>query len=386
MKEAVVYFPYGVLTAVVAILPVLILIDAGGTAFQVGLLAALTAFCNLVGGIFWPKYLKVTSKASVVVMGYLGLFLGLLMMQNPSLLFLATAVAVFFPQAIFYATITELKARTTALSGNLGRFYSFASVATAVGYVLGAAGTHFLDPLPFARVVAFLSLFSIPVVASTLSEESLGRLVSNGITEFRRMGSHLAGRNLRVVRFGFGLEKLPFLLTSSIFSICFGIVFSQRTNFVKTWRASNFIVYALLLMEVIISSMVYRLAGRADQKGLYIGHAFLILCLGSFLMAVHFLSLPWIVLAYIFGGIFWPFINVFYSSYGLGFSEELLGVNLSTRSTFYIVGSLLGGFLVENYGFLLAFAIGTAVALLAPLPFIAGSRIMGKNINAESQS
>ena len=126
MKEILVYFPYGVLTAVAAILPILILIDAGGTAFQVGLLAALSAFCNLISGLFWPKYLRASNKANVVVMGYLGLFLGLLVMQKPNMVFPATAIISFFPRAIFYATISELKARSTALSGSLGKFYRFA--------------------------------------------------------------------------------------------------------------------------------------------------------------------------------------------------------------------------------------------------------------------
>ncbi|MBR9681686.1 MAG: MFS transporter [Candidatus Altiarchaeota archaeon] len=386
LREILVYFPYGILVAIAAILPILILIDAGGTAFQVGLLAALSAFCNLFGGFFWPKYLRIANKASLIVMGYLGMFLGLLLLQEPRLVFVATAIIAFFPRAIFYATISELKARSHALSGSLGKFYKFASIATAIGYVAGAVGTHFLSPIAFTKIVAFFALASVPLLAGTLSEESLGRLMGRGMNEFRRMGSQIANHRIRLTRVEFGRDKIPFLLTSAIFSLSFGLVFSQRANFVKTWRDSNFIVYALLFMEMMLSALIYDLAGKEDQKGLYIGHALLMVCLVSFLLAIHYLSLPWIVTAYLFAGLFWPFINIFYNSYGLGFSEELLGANLSARSLFYMIGSLIGGFLVEQYGFFVSFSAGAGIAVLAPLPFLIGRKYMNKDINAELQS
>ena len=385
MREGLVYFPYGVLTSVAAILPVLILIDAGGSAFQVGLIAALASFCNLLAGFFWPKYLRASNKASIVVMGYLGLFLGLFSMQRPSMIFVATAIVNFFPRAIFYAVMSHLKSRTDALSGTLGKFYKFASFASLVGYIIGAVGTHFITSTALANILAFTALISIPIIAGTLSEESLGRLMGNGIGEFRRIGSSLTRKGLGLGKFDFGLDKLPFLATSAFFSLCFGIVFSQRANFVKNWLASDFAVYALVLLELVFSIVIYELAGKADQKGLWIAHILLLLCLGSFLGAIHFLALPWILLSYVFVGLFWPFLNIFYNSYGLGFSEELLGANMSTRSTFYMVGSLLGGFLVENNGFFVAYLIAGAFALLAPVPFAVGQRIINKNIKANSE-
>ena len=223
------------------------------------------------------------------------------------------------------------------------------------------------------------------MVAGTLSEEHLTKVMGKGLNEFKKMGANLA-HHKRNMTFDFGRDKIPFLMTSSLFSICFGIIFSQRTTFVKTWQNSNVLVYGLLFMETVVSALIYVAAGKEDQKGLQIGHGLLLVFMASLLLSVHFLNLPLIIIAYIFSGLFWPFLNIFYNSYGLGFSEELLGANLAVRSFSYMMGSLLGGVLVESQGFFIAFLIGTLSALLAPLPFFIGKWRMNKNINVETQS
>lgn len=382
MDEVLVYFPYGVWTAVTVMLPALIVLDAGGTAFHVGLLAAIRTACSLVGGFFWPRYLKVANRASVVVMGYLGLFLGLFMMGNSGLLFLGTVVASFFPIAIFYVAMSEIKHRESRLGSQLGRFYRFTSLATALGYLLGAVATWLLPPTTVAVVLAFVSLASVPLVAGSLGEESLHRLINGGIREFSRMGARVREKEFGQGGVGFGLRQVPFLLTSALFSICFGMVFSQRATVIEAWLGHGHLVYVFLLLDICVSALVYGVAGQTEQKGLLIGHLLLMLDLACILLALKTTSLPFLILFFVFSGAFWPFINMFYHSYGLGLSEELLGANMSTRNGFYMVGSLLGGWLAESWGFPRTFALGALMALLAPLPFLAAGR-SNKALNPE---
>jgi len=373
MKPILVYLPYEILRAALGLLPALIVLNAGGSAIHIGMLAALSSFCNMMGGFFWPRYLKAANRASVIIMGYLGLFLGLVLMNQPRLVFPATAVVQFFPLAIFYAVMSAMK-NSEVLGSSLGRFFRFTSMAAAVGYTIGLVGTSLVAPQTLAMFLAFGALASIPFVATTIGEEGLAQLLDGGMTEFKRMGSLLTCGRIRLPRFDFGREQLPFLFTSAIFSICFGMVFSQRANVVKSWFGLDWPVYAFMLIDIFFSILVYGVAGRFEGRGLRIGHTLLVFCLLCFLAALHWFSIPLLVIVYILSGLFWPFINIFYSAYGLGISEELLGANLSIRSTFYILGSLTSGYFIEQWGFFWTFAVALGIVIFAPLPFLRGNR------------
>jgi MFS family permease len=362
--------PYKLLFGVYNFLPPLLVLEAGGGPVGVGLVGALHLIGLLFGPLVWSRFCHVTSRRNVVVLGYLGLVAGLLLLTHPGLMYAAVFTMAFFPQAIYFAVMAELKQREGSLSHSIGRIGQVSQLAWAVGLLCGFAFTQFLTLQQTVWALLGMAVFLVPVVARAVGEESVNVFI-NGFEELRNLRmwamSQVGALNVTAPRLKADARAYWFYLMGVVFSLASGITFSQISTFLETEFSASRLVYICFFIDAVCSAATYRAGSERRWASFKAGYPLRIVAFLVLMASARLHNLLLFLSFFVLSGTSWGFIMMFFEYAGLKLGKDVLGTVLSLRMLAYSLASAASGFMIERYGFNFVFSLGFLVFTLTAL-------------------
>ncbi len=366
MNKLFLVVPYYFLNSIYGPLPALILLQTGKGPVEVGIAGALAGVAALLASLFWPKFVKIGEKLGFIVLGYLGIFLGMMLLRTGGIfVYFAAFILGFFPPAIYYALISHIK-ETMQLSAGISQLEALTHFSLAAGYVAAALLSTVMSPFQIAFLVAVLSVLFLFIFSRIFGEEGLLPLIDSGISELEELEARITGN---IFRFDFlQKEDIPFMLTSFLFSASFGIIYPQLPTILKHVLGSAILIYPLTFVARIFTATGFFFSKNFGERALLPGVA---LRAAGFLALIFSLKYPPLIfLFYVLSGLSWSFIQFFYSYVALSKSEELVGINLFFRNLAYTIFTFLSGIFIKTLGFEKALILAFILFLLAPVPYL----------------
>ena len=160
MNEVLGLIPHKLIFAAYHYLPALIVLSLGGDSVAVGLINALYYTGLFFAPLVWSRFSKKANHKHMITFGYILMALFLIVLSNPSWIYIATFSLAFFPQAIYFGVISEVKKRKGSLGENLGKLEQTAGIAWAIGLLLSFVAVQFIGLPQFALLLAALSALS----------------------------------------------------------------------------------------------------------------------------------------------------------------------------------------------------------------------------------
>ena len=361
MNELLSIIPYKLIVAAYNFLPPLIVLAMGQGAVGVGIVSAVHMFGLFFGPLLWTKFASRTNRKYLVMLGYLGLFFGLLMLTRPSLLYLGVFVTAFFPQASYFAALAEVKRKKGSLGKSLGRLEQLSGIAWAVGLLVGFVGVSFLTIQQFIYLLAGMALIALPVVTMAVGSSMTNAFV-NGFKELGKFNmwviSSLGVTQVAVPQFKRDRRALSLYLFALVFAVSSGFTFPQMATFLERLFSAPNLIYLCYFIDACASTALFGLAGKARHRAYLFGYPLRILAYVALLASTYFINLPLFLLFYLVEGLAWGFIMIFFEYSGLKLGEEVYGTQLSLRLFTYSVTSAFSGFIIDNFGFMFSFVVG----------------------------
>jgi MFS family permease len=381
--------PYKLIFAAYSFLPPLMILSMGKGAVEVGLVSAVHLLGLFFGPLVWSKFAPVANRKYMVIFGYLGLFSGLLLLANPSLIYLAVFILAFFPPAAYFAVLAEVKRKKGSLGAALGKLEQLSGVAWALGLLLGFFGIQMLSLSQLSLLLASLTLISLPLVALAVGSSMSGAFV-NGFKELGNLRmwvistggiTKVAVPKLKVAR-----KALSLYFFGAIFALSSGLTFPQMPTFLKQVFNAPSLIYLCYFVDAAAAAALYGIAGRARHKAYLYGYFLRILAYVALLASTHFSNLPLLLLFYLVEGLAWGYIMMFFEYSGLKLGEEIYGTQLSIRLLLYSITSAASGFIVETVGFMTSFVAGLALFVSTILFYNHFRKEIEKEKNGATQS
>jgi|GEM_PF-6951728 len=355
-------------------IPAILAINFGWGAKAVGIIAALTSMGSLFSNYFWPRYAAKAEKAGVISLGFLGIILGALLLQNSKTLILAVIVMSLLPDAAYYFLLEGVRRKRGKLSKNVSSFYRSESAGMLGGSVLGAISSYVLSEsfLPFVLLGA--SILSVLISMKYLDHLSVEPTPKRGIVEERLVTSKKMKKfGLKYVgEIGLTRKMLPYLFMSGLFSLSFSLIYPQLPVIVEMVFGNASLFYTFTILARVFGTLAYKLAGSLNHKSFWIGWPIRLL---AFLLIAATRFTKWALpVFFLVAGFGWAFIKTFYGIMNLESGEKLTSLNLVVRSLFYTLGSAVSGTLMVSIGFVGSALISSLLFFLAPWWLIATNK------------
>jgi hypothetical protein len=361
VNELLSLIPYKLIVAAYNFLPPLIVLSRGEGAVGVGIVSAVYMFGLFFGPLLWTKFASHANRKYLVMVGYIGLLLGLLMLTLPSMLYPGVFVTAFFPQASYFAVLAEVKRKKGSLGESLGKLEQLSGIAWAVGLLIGFAGVSFLTIPQFIILLAAMTLVSLPLVTMAVGSSMTSAFV-NGFKELGKFNmwvlSSLGVTRVAVPQFKRDRRALSLYLFAIVFAVSSGFTFPQMATFLEDFFAAPNLIYLCYFIDACASTALFSVAGRARHRAYQFGYPLRILAYVALLASTYFVNLPLFLLFYLVEGLAWGFIMIFFEYSGLKLGEGVYGTQLSLRLFTYSVTSALSGFIIDSFGFLVPFVAG----------------------------
>ncbi len=349
MKKFLIVLPYQVVNSIYLPLPALVVLNSGGGAVEVGILATIRSVTSFFAPLIWSKYMRFGSKKLMIALGYLGIFLGTFLLQFPALVYLASLVLAFFPPAIHYAALAIAK-ESENFAAELGSLHTLNNISSIFGTLLGFFLALFLGPHEIAVLVSFLSLLLLPIASRSIGEEGIFPVFDEGLTEFETFAKSLVKEKVYSIPKVSGTQTIFYLLTASILAAANSLMWSQIITAIKHVLKLDAYVYAFSIGNRIAQVIAYQIASKLKEKSFIPGLFMRIFSLALGVLAINLKNPVLFAVFYSASGFSWPFFQVFYDYTGLILSEEVFGLGVSLRTLASAVSNSISGFLVELFG------------------------------------
>lgn len=361
MNELLCLIPYKLVMAAYSFLPPLLVLSMGQGAVGVGIVSAVHMLGLFFGPLLWTKFASRTNRKYLVMLGYLGLFFGLLMLTNPRFLYPAVFITAFFPQASYFAVIAEIKRKKGSLGKELGKLEQLSGIAWAVGLLLGFAGVSLLEMPQLLLLLAGLALISLPVVTLAIGSSMTSAFV-NGFKELGKFNmwviSSLGVTRVAVPQFKADRKAFSLYIFAVVFAVSSGLTFPQMATFLEDFFDAPTLIYLCYFIDACASTALFGIAGRTRHRAYAFGYPLRLLAYTALLASTFLRNLPLFLLFYLIEGLAWGFIMIFFQYSALKISEEVYGTQLSLRLFVYSITSAASGFIIENVGFATSFVAG----------------------------
>ncbi|MBR9681098.1 MAG: MFS transporter [Candidatus Altiarchaeota archaeon] len=360
-------FLYRSIMSFYAPIPAILAIQLGWGAKAVGAIAALTSLGNLLSSYFWPRYAATARRAGVITLGFLGIILGAILLQNQNTLIPAVIIMSLVPAATYYFLLEGVRRQKGNLSKNVANFYQSESAGMLFGAILGAVSSYFLPNTYLSLVLLGVAILSILISVSSMKDVNLGPLPTSGVVEESLVTQKkLKKFGLRYVgEVGLTKKMLPYLFMSGLFSLSFALVYPQLPVIVETVFGNAALFYSLSILSRIFGTLAYKIAGNLNHKSIWVGWP--VRLIASLLVAGAIFTKWSLLVFFILAGFGWAFIKTYYGIKNLESGEKLTSLNLTVRSLFYTIGSAMSGSILEMFTFVGSALISTAIFLIAPL-------------------
>lgn len=347
----------------------------GGTPFQVGLLVATFALCQLIGGPVLGRMSDSVGRKPLLLLSQAGTLLGLLILAAANslwLVFIARAIDGFTAGNIslaqaYIADITRPEERTKS--------FAVIGIAFGIGFLLGPALTGFLvqfgyqTPIYAAAALSALSIVAtwtlLPVTkgAAAAGSRRLAIFDWSLYTEYFR----------RPVLAPLLWQFLAFIFAFTSFMSGFALFAERRFLWDgRPWGAREVgFVYAYVGVLAIIlqGGLIGRLVKRFGDWGL-VRYGFIFATIGFLLLGWTY-SLPMLlgvsaIISFSTGALRPALTSLITQNATRGEQGAVLGLTQSLMSIAGIAGPLLSGLLIEH-GWLAGWACVIAVSLACGL-------------------
>ncbi|MBR9689733.1 MAG: MFS transporter [Candidatus Altiarchaeota archaeon] len=361
MNELIMMMPYKVILAAYSSLPALILLSMGKGAIEIGILNSISLFGLLFGPILWSRFARVTNRKYLVAMGYLWIIVGLFMLTHTALIYPAVFVLAFFPQAVYFVAMAEIRRKEGSLGEALGNLEQTVGLAWAVGLLLGFVGVNILSLDQFTIVLASLATLSIPIVTRVIGEANIAKTVQDGIEELKEfevwLFSTIGKIKIRAPQIKLEPRAFSLYLFGIVFSLSSGIIFPQLTTLLKFEFNAVKLIYMCLLIDALSSSAFFRIAGSLRHRGYIFGYILRLCAYSILLLSIMWGNMLLFLSFYLINGISWGFIMMFFEYSGLKIGEEVFGTFLFFRVLSFAIASAFSGILINSLGFFDSFLI-----------------------------
>ena len=350
-------------------LPALIAIDSGMGARFIGLIVAISTVCQLISSLFWPKYARFSDKTRGISLGFIGILVGSVLLQNINTLIPAVIVLSILPGAAYYSLLNDVRNNAGSLSENVSSFLKKDSVGRLIGFTVGTLGAFFFTTSQLPILLFTLAIFSALAASGLSGGNGWYTLVDDSLVEIQTIDRGLrSGRVFWMVN-NIGLEKaaVPYMLTSALFSFGFATIFAQMTVIIEMIFGNALLFYLMSLLSRIFMIIAYQFAGRV-RNPLMFGYLLRSSMIGFLLLGTvnKWLMVPFFMLS----GAGLSFLLTFYNLRNLKLGSEMVSLNVSARLIAYSIGSYLSGLILETGGIIASGLVSLTVVLLAPLPFL----------------
>lgn len=391
------------------LLPLFAATGLGGTVGQIGLMASVASLAGVPFSIIWGRLSDRSGRRKpFILLAFLGAGGALLLMSltrsMTQLILLNALMNSFWVASAAVSTILAIEGvARDRWESRIGRFNRYTGAGWVSGLALGAVWSRLAARLPDGGLRAlFYPLAALDLAAAVLIfyslQERRARLEQRGfpgvvvamgnmlIERFRYAPFHLyyLARPRRLLellrrenRFGRKLTRYY----SAVILIFMGLAaffVPLPIFFREALKMDNPVIYALWMVHSGTSTLFHSRAGRlAEQFGnwrvqwLALTVRMAIFPLAALLPRVPpSLQVPSIVLFFLFTGTTWAMTNVTSISITAKLAPEeaqgqALGVYNALIGVGWILGSLLGGYMADELGYLAAFSLASAFILLA---------------------
>ena len=356
-------------------LPALIAINNGMGARFVGFIVALSTVCQLISSLFWPKYSKFSDKTRGISLGFIGILVGSVLLQNVNTLIPAVIILSILPGAAYYSLLNDVRNSAGSLSENVSGFLKRDSVGRLIGFTIGTFGAFFFTTAQLPILLFTLAVFFALAASGLSGGNGWSTLVDDSLIELHTIDKGLRSGRIFWMINNIGLEKaaIPYMLTSALFSFGFATIFAQMTVIIEIIFGNALLFYLMSLLSRVFMIIAYQFAGRVRSPLLF-GYA-----LRSSMMIFLFLGLinKWLMVPFfMFSGAGLSFLLTFYNLRNLRLGSEMISLNVSARLIAYSIGSYLSGIILEAGGIIATGIISLTVILLAPIPFLISTKCL----------
>ncbi len=384
----------------------------GGTAGQVGTLAAVGSLMNVVASLVWGRLLDATKRRRpFVVAGFLGVgaaYLALPVLTGLPHLFLVNAWAAFAWMAGASVSILLVLAGLPReqWEGEIARFNVYCGVGWTVGLALGAAWISlFVRRIgegwglkSLGVVVGLLSLAGLGIALRTIRERraevevpslrDMALAVGNFLYERFRYGPvqlYDILRPAQLVRFlqgrtAFGPDLVLCYYAAMLAFVGFSMVFASFPVFVRReLRWPSELVFALSVVHHGVSVVAFGWARRAVARWGHRPAAALALLTRAGMFVGFALTTPatarWLLpLLWGGAGATWAFFQLSVTATvsrlsPAGLQGQGLGIYNAVAGLGNVLGALAGGYVADFIGFPAAFLLG-AMLMVVTLPIL----------------
>lgn len=391
------------------LLPLFAATALGGTVGQIGLMASVASLAGVPFSIIWGRLSDRSGRRKpFILLAFAGAGSALLLMSLTrsmgQLILLNALMNSFWVASAAVSTILAIEGvARDRWESRIGRFNRYTGAGWVSGLALGAVWSRFAAQLPDGGLRAlFYPLAALDLLAALmvlrLVRERGGRLERRGfpgvamamgnmlIERFRYAPFHLyylarPRRLLQLLRGGnrFGRKLTRYYGAVILIFMGLATFFVPLPIFYReALRMDNSVIYALWMVHSGTSTLFHSRAGRLAERfgnwriqrlALSVRMAiFPMVALVSFVPPA--LQVPAIVLIFLFTGTTWAMTNVTSISITAKLAPEeaqgqALGVYNALIGVGWILGSLLGGYMAGELGYLATFSLASAFILLA---------------------
>jgi MFS family permease len=391
------------------LLPLFAATALGGTVGQIGLMASAASLAGVPFSILWGRLSdRLGRRKPFVLLAFLGAGCALLLMSLVrsmwQLILLNALMNSFWVASAAVSTILAIEGvARDHWESRIGRFNRYTGAGWVSGLALGAIWSRLAGRLADGGLralfypLAVLDLVAAALVLRLLRERG-GRLEQRGfpgvavamgnmlIERFRYAPFHLyyLARPKRLLELFRGENRFGRKLTRyyrAVILIFMGLAaffVPLPVFFRQALHLDNFVIYALWTVHSGTSTLLHSRAGRlAERFGnwqiqwLALTVRMIIFPLAALLPLAHpALRIPAIVVLFLFTGTTWAMTNVTSISITAKLAPEeaqgqALGVYNALIGVGWILGSLLGGYIADGFGYPATFAFASFVLLLA---------------------
>lgn len=385
------FVPFRASTGGAAPLIPLLTMSIGGGPSDVGAVNAVGSTASMLGGLFWGKLSdRLNRRKAFLLAGFLGTAVTSILFafaKSVPQVMLVNALYTFFIAATIPVPILIItKAfRLEDWDYAIGRFNEIGGWAWVVGMILGLVMAQILSLRGIFIVLGVIGLLSFPWGARTIKEvplhidrRILGMYTGYVVEKFRYlpgMITHLP----RLSTGGFG----RLYISTVLFWVGAMLYFTQFPVLLRSRGLGATELYTVSIANSAVSAYMYTRVGlRLRKSGGYgalrmglglRGVAFLLLVLSNFVGGALFITLAFI--SYFVAGYTWSYISVSTSSIISHNAPpekrgSLIGAYNLVSSMGAILGNLMSGLVVEEFGFTLNFVLAAGIIFTALLPIL----------------
>ncbi len=395
------FIPFKVATGGLSPLAPILTIENGGTSVDVGIANAMGSIFSMLGGIIWGKLSDSLQKRKVFLM------MGFVAVSMFAIIFALTKTPteVIKVNAIYSLLIASTMPIPVVLIANslkkedwdygVGKFNQIGGWGWVVGLVLGLILSTKLTIRDLFVIFSLVNMPSVFMAAKWIEEAPIrirrGRFkvyVNMVVEKFKYLPNlliHIPKLNKKLI--GAFITLKYFYLANIMFYTGSLMFFSQFPVYLSQKGLNSRYVYLLSVFNSAVAAYMYTRAGAATQR---VGAtrtfvralllrvvSILIFVSALFLDGPIFVILAAISLALV--GYTWAYISISAVSIISKAAKEnnrgsMMGSYNLVASLGSIGGSLAGGVLVTQFGFLVDF-IFAAIVVLASIPVLSGLKI-----------